>query len=273
MIKNNIEKKNPSDFKEPYEFRLLVGDNIICQRYFRINNFNKISLGSTELTDTIRTCARLIDNDLKSKTRVYMSYMAPYVFNNENEMRKWFSNPLNSHKAIVGENIILRDKDESEYMWDGTKLVKFDKKIFDSTFTSVLTDKDVVTYELAFYVNDKKVVSTLFEGVYPYYVRRNIDLSNARGKFEGEDLSRLTFESYVLNRLVYDKPDLIKKIVRKICDVCSVTDNNFYTLTENFINVEGKEISYPTNINSPQYLNSKYAKEIAKAKKYLSTLY
>ena len=139
MIKNNLEKKNPSDYKEPYEFRLLIGENIICQRYFRINNFNKISLGSMELTDTIRECANLINQDLKSKTRVYMSYMAPYVFNSELEMRTWFNNPLNLLKVNKGENVIIRDENESEFMWDGIKLVKFDKKIFDSTFTSEIT--------------------------------------------------------------------------------------------------------------------------------------
>lgn len=253
MIKKNLEKKNPSDYKEPYEFRLLIGENIICQRYFRINNFNKLSLGSMELTDTIRECADLIDQDLKSKTRVYMSYMAPYIFNSELEMRAWFDNPLNLLKVNKGENVIIRDENESEFMWDGTKLVKFDKKIFDSTFTSEITDKDVITYEFAFYVNDKKIVSTTFDGIYPFYIRRNIDLSNTRGKFEGEDISRLTFESYVLNRLVYDRPDLIKKIVRRICDTCSVAENNYYTVTETFTDNNGKKISYPLNINSPQF--------------------
>ena len=29
-------------FKERFEFRLTVGDDIICQRYFRIGNFNPI---------------------------------------------------------------------------------------------------------------------------------------------------------------------------------------------------------------------------------------
>ena len=29
------------DYKERFEFELTVGNNIICQRYFRINNFNQ----------------------------------------------------------------------------------------------------------------------------------------------------------------------------------------------------------------------------------------
>ena len=81
--------------KEPYEFRLLIGDNIICQRYFRIN-FNPASLSSSELTDTVRRCAEMIDDDLKSKSRIYSWYMAPLVFNNEEEMRSWFKNNPNN---------------------------------------------------------------------------------------------------------------------------------------------------------------------------------
>ena len=40
-IKKSVE---PKDYKERFEFELTVGNNIICQRYFRINNFNPTSL-------------------------------------------------------------------------------------------------------------------------------------------------------------------------------------------------------------------------------------
>lgn len=269
MLKNKQDKKSPSDFKEPYEFRLLIDDNIICQRYFKINNFNPNSLHSLELTDVIRECANMIDEDLKSKTRVYLWHMAPFVFNDEEEMRKWFANPANHSKVRFFENIVLRDKDNTEYTWDGEKLILCDKKICDGTFSTPLTDKDTLTYEFAFYVNDRKIASTVFDGVYPHYIRRNIDLSNTRGKFEGEDLSRLGFESYILNRLVYDRQDLIKKIVKEICYVCSVPENSFYTQVETFKKPNGEVVTYPLNINDPKVFNSMYAKEIAKAKKYL----
>jgi hypothetical protein len=118
-------------------------------------------------------------------------------------------------------------------------------------------------------VNDRKVASTIFDGVYPHYIRRNIDLSNTRGKFEGEDLTRLGFESYILNRLVYDRQDLIKKIVKEICYVCSVPENSFYTQVETFKKPNGEVVTYPLNINDPKVFNAMYAKEIAKAKKYL----
>ena len=270
MLKNKAEKRYPADYKEPYEFRLLIGDSIICQRYFKINNFNSLSLSSMELTNTIRFCANLIDEDLKSKSRVYSCHMAPMIFDNEEQMEEWFSKPSNYVNIKSFETIVIRDENASEYIWDvdDKKLIKCEKKTNDGTFTNPLTEKDTLTYEFAFYVNDRKIASTIFNGVYPYYIRRNIDLSNTRGKFEGDDLTRLSFDSYILNRLVYDRQDLIKKIVKELCYVCSVSDNSFYTLVETFKGKNGKKISYNLNINDQKELNSKYAKEIAKAKEY-----
>lgn len=268
MLKNKTEKKDPIDYKEPYEFRLLIGDSIICQRYFKINNFNQTSLTSMELTDTIRMCANMINEDLKSKTRVYTWYMAPLVFDDVDEMYAWFSNPEHS-KVRAFENIFLRNENSKEYLWDGEKLIEFDKKINDGTFTAPLSDKDTLTYELAFYVNEKKIVSTIFDGVYPYYIRRNIDLSNTRGKFEGEDMTRVSFENYILNRLVSGRQDLIKKVVKEICYTCSMSDNSSYTQIETFVKPNGEKVDYALNFNDAKFINSKYAKEIDRAKQYL----
>jgi hypothetical protein len=250
-----------------------MGDNIICQRYFKINNFNKLSLNSLELTKTIRACAEMINEDLKSKTRIYTWHMAPIVFKNEEEMKSWFNKPENASSVKIYENIALRDEEASEYTWDGENLIKCEKKICDGTFTNELTEKDVITYEFAFYHNGRKVVSTIFEGIYPTYIRRNIDLSNNRGKFKGEDISRLGFDSYILNKLVSDKEDLIYKIIEDICYVCSVNDYTFYTLTDTYNgNLKGKKITYPLNINGYKAMEKKYAKEIEKMHKYLKEI-
>ena len=63
--------ESSKDYKERFEFVFTTGDNIICQRYFRINNFNPTSLRSYVLTNAIRRCAAVIDNDLKDKTQIY----------------------------------------------------------------------------------------------------------------------------------------------------------------------------------------------------------
>jgi hypothetical protein len=269
--KNRQERKGPSDYKEPYEFRLLIGDSIICQRYFKINNFNNLSLNSLELTNTIRGCAQMIDDDLKSKSRIYTWHMSPLVFNNEDEMYAWFNNPEHEEwvkKLRINENVFLRSEGLPEYTWTGEELILNEKRIGDGTFTDELHDKDIVTYELAFYVNEKKVVSTTFEGVYPYFIRRNIDLSNTRGKFEGDDITRLSFDSYILHTLVADRSDLIKRIVKEICYVCSVTDNDYYTLVDTYVGPNGKKVNYQLNLSKYSTMYPQWGPEIARAKAY-----
>jgi hypothetical protein len=199
--------------------------------------------------------------------------MAPLVFNSLEEAKNWFSNPKNSLSVRFHETVVIKDNDSTEYSWDGEKLVLCDKKICDGTFVNELTDRDTSTYEFAFYVNGKKVISTCFDGIYPNYIRRNIDLSNTRGKFEGDDLSKLGFESYILNKLVSGRTDLIKKVVKEICNICSMTDNSFYTTSDKYKTTNKNNITYNFDINNQKYLDKKFAKEIAKANKYLKELY
>ena len=75
--------------KYPYSFELRINDNIVCQRYFKINGFREASLESNELTDTLRYCAQLIKDDLRSKSNLYYEYTAPQIFKDEAQMREW----------------------------------------------------------------------------------------------------------------------------------------------------------------------------------------
>jgi hypothetical protein len=120
--------------------------------------------------------------------------------------------------------------------------------------------------KLAFIDNGREVVSTVWDGVYPRDVRNSIDLSNNKGKFEGEDVSRLGFESALLNYMVQGKIDLIWKIIREIQITCSDTDNKNYTTSESWgYDANGNEVSYR---NGNAWYNKYYAKEIAEARKY-----
>lgn len=81
--------------QERFQFVLSVNDNIICQRYFKINGFNEDSLNSLELKETVDEITTgiissiplqgmdkcltgmdkgLINSDLVSKSRVYLWY-------------------------------------------------------------------------------------------------------------------------------------------------------------------------------------------------------
>lgn len=246
MAEYRKNANDPRDFKERFEFRLTFGENIICQRYFRINDFNPVSLSSYELVNTIRACADLIDNDLKSKTQTYLETVIPRIFKNEDEMNEYLKD--DSHKAgmRLGEGIVLREDEEHNYVWGPEdKPMPSPTQFSDGEFTKELTDEDRVEYKFAFYDNGHEVVSTVWEGVYPRYIRKSIDLSNKGPKLEGNiDLYTVGFDTYLRYKLTEGKTDLVYRIIKDICETCGGNKNQWYTTSEEYKNPEGKIINY-----------------------------
>jgi hypothetical protein len=235
------------DYRERFEFRLTVGDNIICQRYFRINNFNPVSLRSFDLPETIRACADMIDKDLKEKTQVYLELYSPKVFQNREEMDEYFSNEENRKKMMLGEGIVIKG-DERNYFWSGEKgpaVAEF--KFDDGEFSNELSDEDIVEYKFSFYDNGwnmdehREVCSVVWDGIYPKFVRNQIDLSNKKYRYDDDDTSRLSWEQYLLYKMCEGKSDLVWRIIKEICFTCSSQDDKWYTLMEPIKKVAKKE--------------------------------
>lgn len=255
----DFRKNEVRDFKERFEFKLTVGENIICQRYFKINNFNPLSLSSFELTDIMRYLANMVDNDLKDKTQVYMEIMAPHVFNTEDEMMKYFARPDSYKEMRSGHGIVVKSNLEHDYAWrevrdeNGNTVGGYPNpltyKFDDGEFTKMLSDEDYVEYKLAFYDNGREVCSTVWTGVYPKYVRNSIDLSNKRGKFENVDVSSLGFDMYLVYRIFSGRPDLVYKIIKEIQITCSNTDNSWYTVHDTYRRADGYEKVYKNVVN------------------------
>ena len=115
---SEIKKNNsPRSYKEKFEFELTVDNNIICQRYFRINDFNPMSLKSYELSEAIRKCVTTIDNDLKMKTQAYLEIYAPLVFDSEKQMREFLSKPENYKNLTVGEGVVGKQTSELQKLY------------------------------------------------------------------------------------------------------------------------------------------------------------
>jgi hypothetical protein len=233
-------------YKERFEFRLTVGDDIICQRYFRIGNFNPLSLKSSELVDTIRNCADVIDRDLKSKSLIYLDLFAPRVFNSMEEFEKYIESDVNRNGLIRGEGVVIRGIKDNDFAWNGVdKLIPLDFKFEDGEFSEPLTDEDYVTYKFAFLDSGREVCSTTWVGVYPRFVRNSIDLSNKRGKLDLNDVYRVGFEQYILYKLVEGRSDLVWRLVKDICYTCSESRDSFYTTTFEYRDAEtGKVYTY-----------------------------
>lgn len=228
-VKKNVESR---DYHERFEFRLTVGENIICQRYFKINNFNHRSLSSVELVDAVRGCARTIDNDLKSKSQVYLEIYAPLIFNTLEEMETYFANERNVERMKPGYGIVVKSE-ETDFIWDGSgKPVPSSFKFDDGELGAALTEKERVEYKFAFCVDGREVCSTIWEGIYPKYIRNSIDLSNRQGKRDVENVYHLNFEQYLQYKLVEGRNDLVWGLIKDICYACSSQDNNWYTTSE-----------------------------------------
>ena len=60
-------KKNQDNIQK-CEFLLKLNDNIVCQRYFTVRNFNRYATNSMELHNLVTDIAHDIESDLKTKT-------------------------------------------------------------------------------------------------------------------------------------------------------------------------------------------------------------
>jgi hypothetical protein len=232
MAEIKKQSVEPRDYKERFEFVLTTGGNIICQRYFRINVFNPKSLQSYELTSALRHCAAVIDGDLKDKTAIYLSRYAPRIFNSIEEMEKFLSNEKNLKDLALGEGFVVRGDEKTDYFYAGDgKWKELGYKFDDGELTTNDVESNKATYKFAFKVDGKEVAAVQWDGYYPKFVRDKIDLSNKRGKFDEDDIDRLSYEQYLLYKMVEGKNDLVYGLIKTICNACSYPEANDYTTT------------------------------------------
>lgn len=261
-----FKKNEVRDFKERFEFKLTVGENIICQRYFKINNFNPLSLSSYELTNVMRYLADMVDNDLKDKSQVYLDIMAPMIFHTESEMNEYFANPVNHKNIRGGHGIVVKENLEHDYAWKsyfdkdgnvtGGTVMPISFKFDDGEFYRELTDDDFVEYKLTFIDNGKdmntpkEVCSIVWTGVYPKYIRNSIDLSNKRGRFENVNVMTLGFDQYLIYKIFNGRQDLVYRIIKEIQVTCSNSDNDWYTLADTYRRADGTVKEYKNNVEA-----------------------
>lgn len=235
-MKEIKQSKEPKDFKTRFEFVLFADNNIICQRYFQINNFNPIALGSYELTEAVRECVNLLNKDLKEKSQTYLEIYAPKVFSSKEEMAAYITNPNNAKRLVAGEGLVVRG-DEVDYCYNGDGTYKALDFKFDDGSLSGGEEIGKSTYKFVFKVDGNERCAMVWDGYYPKYVRDRIDLSNRRGALP-EDTTpyQVSFEQYLLYNLFNGKSDLVWKMVRSLCTACSKGKSEYTTDTDGIIN-------------------------------------
>ena len=265
------------DYKEErFEFALYVNDNIICKRNFRIFNFIENSMNTLEFKEKVDEIVDMIDNDLKSKSRVYTWY----YYNPENPVPgDEFDSELIEPWACTFKFVVSDYKREViTKIWDGYAYPKAIREKVDLSNKNVkVASRDGQTF-----VYDKEAFFKANEG-------------------------RLSFEHEVLRSMIMDKPDTLSLITKKICEACSPSKDEIkengrfdpkesskylarYTTVDTFFpesvkvtddegNVTYKKSGKPKKYPYSLYLTNKRVEDAwgravaAKTKKYLKTLY
>ena len=219
------EKKFETPKEERFEFVFSINGNIICQRYFKINNYQEKAAGSYYLTETIRECQKIIDNDLKEKSLIYLSLTAPQVFNNREEMEAWRKEQ--TFKIEPFSYVVLRDED-AVFFWNGSEFALYNKPFNRSDYVGDTNNASCVL-KFSFLDNGEEVRSISWDGnVYPKFVRNNIDISNSKNKYKSVDNFQ-PYEAAIIDAFNADRQDIIPMLMKKITFACSSENRHYFS--------------------------------------------
>ena len=256
-------EKEKKDYKDQrFDLTIYVNDNIICKRNFNIYNYLEGSMKSLEFKETVDDMVRLIDEDLKSKTRVYSWY---YFNPNNPDGNPVFTSPLADPWECTFKITISDNKQEViSKIWDGYAYPRFIRDRVDLTNKYVkITTRDGRTYTYdkdAFYSNKE---------------------------------NRISFELEVIKHMISDKKDLLWEMTNMIANACSAEKGDFsdddtsryrtmlnivkdrYTITDNYPNEDGsKGKKYCYNLaEANKKVESEWARLLSKkTKEYMDSL-
>lgn len=238
MMEQEVQKRevilNNESYKERFQFVFSLNENIICQRYFRINGFNKDSIQSLDLKETLDDIVNMLQNDLVSKSRSYMWYTC--------------ESPL---KMTGFGNSWLEDAWIKEQSGKAT-FFEYPSEIVDTYGDVERPQPFEFTFKFEFIMDGKPIYQHIWDGgVYPRYVRNSVDLTNSNHLYKDRDPLSLPFSVAVIRAMTINKTDLIYSIIHKICDTASTTYN------EKYGNYTKRE-----KYGKKTYLNSTYNEEV-----------
>lgn len=234
MLENNIKKETKvvdnEAYKERFQFLLWVNDNIICQRYFKINGFNNDSLRSLQFKETMDSVVCMIQDDLLSKSRIFMWYTREEPI----KMTGFIKNYENCNES----DVILLTSDNyggKVQLSDGTIVDKqyfsYPEGMEDSYSDNEKLPEWDVTFKFQMLVDEKSVYERIWDGtVYPKYVRNGVDLTNSDVLYKDKEPSSLHFSFAIIRHMTLGKIDLVYHIIKQICEVMSYKreDSNKY---------------------------------------------
>lgn len=248
--KEKVEKKfDNASFKERFQFEVRVNDFIICQRYFKINNFNPAKLNSEEFAmvmDGYRGpqqenyeyfggkpgIVQMIQRDLESKSRKYL----------------WITQETRTQLTGFAKDSEGKPLVEPTYV--ETPIKEWDENEFIKPWEC--------TFMFRFLIDEKPVYVRIWDGSqYPKFIRNSVDLTNSKSSYP--------LAQYINN----GRPDLVVEIIKRICEATSThntpegTEVETETITKTVVynNDESfKNNSKDTSVDSKTYRYVNYNK-------------
>lgn len=269
---------NNDAYKERFQFLLWINDNIICQRYFKVNGYNSDSLVSEELFHTLEDCVLMIQDDLKSKSILYQSIMsAPTKLNGFVNHIDSFNDACTICSTSIEGQVQLENGDiiEKEYH-------RCNEEDFDDAYSdNEQLEPYEITFKFVFKVDDKIVYERIWDGTaYPKQVRNSVDLSNSDAPKDVSNFSLYSLET-VIRYLKYGRVDLLYHIIKKICETMSggFNDPDAYTKSVSYgVDDNGNEVTYQLSTYNKAFVygyqkwmkekTAKYMAELSRAEKY-----
>lgn len=194
-----IIKEQKEYREERFEFSLFVNNNLVCKRNFRINNYIEDSMSTMDFKVAMDNIVMTIDNDLKSKSRVYTWYNF-----DENYKDDEFSSPLIEPWECTFKFVVTDNKKEMyTKIWDGRwypKAIREKVDIANRTVKVLTRNGEIVSIDKETYFKDNE--------------------------------GRLSNEMYLMKAMMYDKVDLLGVITKRICELCSPRDDSYQTIKD-----------------------------------------
>jgi hypothetical protein len=130
-----------------FEFILYINENIICQRYFSVKDFNPSLLKSIDAKECVETCVGIIQSDLKQKTYDYM----------EKNYNPW--------KDQKPEDVVV------ENIFDNEDVFDFEIKTDEKTIVKKRFTGNVYPQRIRYSVDIRKIIPTLIREIQETFSR------------------------------------------------------------------------------------------------------
>lgn len=213
ILKKEVKVIDNTQWRERHQFVLSANENIVCQRYFKVNGFNPNSLHSEELYYTIREIVNLIKEDLTSKSRIYTAITA----NKSTKLTGFYNG---EELDFCDASMVYHDSFRGTVtLSNGTVL---EKEYIDYEPTEEEVDDTPFTLKFSYLFDDKVIYEEIWDGSgYPKYVRNCIDLSNSNSTYKYVDPMRMSFSQQMTKSLNGGRQDLIYSIIKMFCTTLS----------------------------------------------------